>query len=111
MSKKECMIVEFEKEYLRDLYTKGTCSDKKHRYQIDVIRRYKRGIDYLKWASRKEDLFRINSLNFESLKGHRAGLFSIRVNNQYRIEFSMKETIEDPILTICNIVELSNHYD
>lgn len=105
------MIVKFEKEYLRDLYTKGDCSDKKHRYRIDVIKRYKRGIDYLKWASCKEDLYRINSLKFESLKGKRAGRFSIRVNDQYRIEFTMQETIEDPILTICNIVELSNHYD
>lgn len=63
------MIVEFGEEYLRDLYTKGECGDKRRRYRIDVVKRYKRGIDYLKWASRKEDLFRINSLNFEALKG------------------------------------------
>ncbi|MDE6228170.1 MAG: type II toxin-antitoxin system RelE/ParE family toxin [Muribaculaceae bacterium] len=105
------MIVEFEEEYLRDLYAKGKCNDKKHRYRIDVIKRYKRCIDYLKWASRKEDLFRSNSLNFEALRGDKAGRFSIRVNNQYRIEFTMQDTVEEPILTICNIVELSNHYD
>lgn len=39
------------------------------------------------------------------------GLFSIRANLDYRIEFTIKETIEEQILTICNIVELSNHYD
>ncbi|MDE5970834.1 MAG: type II toxin-antitoxin system RelE/ParE family toxin [Muribaculaceae bacterium] len=105
------MIVEFGEEYLQDLYTKGESNDKKHRYRSDVIKRYKRGIDYLKWASRKEDLFRINSLNFEALKGEKAGRFSIRVNNQYRIEFTLQENAEEPILTICNIVELSNHYD
>lgn len=105
------MIVEFEEEYLRDLYVKGVCSDRKYRYRLDVIRRYKRGIDYLKWTARKEDLFRINSLHFEALKGDKSGRFSIRVNNQYRIEFTMRETIEEPILTICNIVELSNHYN
>jgi proteic killer suppression protein len=105
------MIVEFEEEYLRDLYTIGVSNDKKRRYRIDVIKRYKRGIDYLKWASRKEGLFRINSLNFEALKGNKVGRFSIRVNDQYRIEFTMRETTEEPILTICNIVELSNHYD
>lgn len=69
------MIVEFEEEYLRDLYTKGVSNDKKRRYRIDVVKRYKRGIDYLKWASRKEDLFRINSLNFEALKGNKVGRF------------------------------------
>ena len=105
------MLVEFKEKYLRDLYTTGQCNDKKHRFRIDVIKRYKRGIDYLKLASRKEDLFRINSLNFEALKGDKLGRFSIRVNDQYRIEFTMLETDEEPILTICNIVELSKHYD
>lgn len=62
------MFVEFGEVYLRDLYTKGACSDKKHRYRIDVIKRYKRGIDYLKWASRKEDLFRIKFFEFRSAK-------------------------------------------
>ena len=35
---------------------------------------------------------------------------SVRVNDQYRIEF--EEEIEDgmTIATICNIKELSNHY-
>lgn len=103
------MIVEFEKEYLRDLYTKGKCNDKKHRFQSDVIKRYKNGINYLIWASRKEDLFRINSLHFEALKGDKAGLFSIRVNYQYRIEFRISEISEDSILTICSIIERSNH--
>ena len=105
------MIVEFAEQYLRDLYTKGECDDKRHRYRIDVIKRYKRGVDYLKWAVRKEDLFRINSLNFEALKGKKLGRFSIRVNDQYRIEFTIHDTVEEPILSICNIVELSNHYD
>lgn len=104
------MIVEFEKEYLRDLYTKGKCNDKKHRFQPDVIKPYKNGINYLILASRKEDLFRINSLHFEALKGDKAGLFSIRVNEQYRIEFRISEISEESILTICSIIELSNHY-
>lgn len=104
------MIVEFEKRYLRDLYHKGKSSDKNHRFQPDVVKRYKKGIDYLKLASKKEDLFRINSLNFESLKGDKIGLFSIRVNDQYRIEFRISESSEEQILTICSIVELSNHY-
>lgn len=105
------MIVTFEEEYLRDLYEKGICSDKKHRYQPGVIKGYIRGIDYLKWAERKEDLFRINSLHFEALVGDKRGKFSVRANLDYRIEFTIKETFEEQILTICNIEELSNHYD
>ena len=105
------MIVKFEEEYLRDLYTLGGSSDKKHRYRGDIIKRYKLKVDSLKDASRKEDLCRLNSLGFEALKGDKAGRFSIRVNDQYRIEFTMSETKDEPILTICTIVELSNHYD
>lgn len=104
------MIVTFEEDYLRALYEEGICNDKKHRYQSGVIKSYKRGIDYLKWAERKEDLYRINSLHFESLVGDKKGKFSVRAGIGYRIEFTMKETSEEPILTICNIVELSNHY-
>lgn len=105
------MIVKFEKDYLRALYVDGVSTDKKFRFRSDVVRRYKRAVDYLKWASRKEDLFRINSLRFEALKGNKKGLHSIRVNDQYRIEFTITETEEDLLLTVCNIVELSKHYE
>ena len=104
------MIVTFEEEYLKNLYTEGRCTDRKHRYQPDIIKRYKRCVDYLKSANCKEDLFRINSLNFEALIGDKLGIFSIRVNDKYRIEFTLSESIEEPILTICNIIELTNHY-
>lgn len=105
------MIVEFQATYLRDLYISGKCDDKKHRYQPDVVKRYKRCVDYLKWSNRKEDLYRINSLNFEALHGDREGRFSIRATDKYRVEFTLEENVDDSILTICNIVELSNHYD
>lgn len=52
----------------------------------------------------------INSLNYEVLKGDKKGVSSIRVNNKYRIEFTVKETMDEPIITVCNIIELSNHY-
>lgn len=105
------MIVTFDKEYLLALYTKGATQDKKHRFQPDIIRRYKRCIDYLKAAHSKEQLYMINSLHFKRLEGDKAGLFSVRVNLQYRIEFTIDEHAEQPVLTLCNIVELSNHYD
>lgn len=105
------MIATFSKEYLKTLYTEGRSTEKKHSFQPNIIKRYKRCIDYLKAATNKETLFLFNSLNFEALKGDKAGLFSIRVNDQYRIEFTMQESPKQPILTICNIVELTNHYD
>lgn len=103
------MIVTFEETYLRDLYVSGV-ADKKHRYQPQVIRGYQKGIKFMEKAKRPEDLLLINSLNFEPLKGNKAGLFSVRANGQYRIEFSIDENFDTPVLTICNIIDLSNHY-
>ena len=106
------MIVTFEKEYLAELYHHGKCSDKKHRYQPEIVKRYKLRIDMLYAASCIEALYRLHSLNYEVLSGSKAGISSIRVNDQYRIEFvvSHEEHGGKEILTICNIIDLSNHY-
>lgn len=104
------MIVTYEEEYLRQLYEDGRCKDKKHRYQPDIVRRYQKAIRFLIAASSIEALWPIRSLNYEVLSGDKAGRSSVRVNDQYRIEFTVSKTDEEPILTICNVVELSNHY-
>ena len=78
---------------MMELYETGK-SDKKHRFQPDIVKRYKRGIDYLKQARNIEELFLLPSLHYEVLKGDKAGVSSIRVNDQYRIEF-----IVDPVNT------------
>lgn len=105
------MIVTFEETYLKELYENGKTSDKKHRFQPSIVKRYKDRINILKKVASKEELFPIKSLHFEALHGEKRGLFSIKVNDQYRVEFSLNENQAQPILTICNIVELSNHYD
>ena len=40
-SEKDDMIVTFEQEYLRSLYEKGKTDDKKHRFQPEIVRKYK----------------------------------------------------------------------
>ena len=105
------MIVTFGKKYLEELYRDGKVKDKKYRFQPEIVKRYKHCIDYLKWASSKEALFPINSLRFEALTGDKRGLYSVRVNDKYRIEFTLNDSSGNTLLTICNIVELSNHYD
>lgn len=104
------MVVTFEHEYLRTLYEDGKSPDKKRRFQPDIIRRYQKAINFLKGASCIEALWTIRSLQYEVLSGDKAGLSSVRVNNQYRVEFSVTLNKKEPILTICNVVELSNHY-
>lgn len=105
------MTVTFEETYLRELFEHGHCSDKKHRYQPQIVKRYQRRVEQLRAAPRPETLYQLKSLNFEALKGNKAGKFSVRVNDQYRIEFTLDNDAENSIMTICNIVELSNHYE
>ena len=104
------MIIVFSQTYLQELYSKGRCSDKKHRFQPDIVKRFQKVITYMKNASSIEALARINSLNYEVLTGDKAGTSSVRVNDKYRLEFSVERTQEEPVVTICSILELSNHY-
>ena len=105
------MKIEFEQVYLRELYEEGKASGKKHRFQPQVIMLDKKAIVRLEIANRIEDLYLIASLNYEKLSGDKNGLESVRVNDQYRIEFkSHKEGEEPQTITVCSIVELSKHY-
>ena len=104
------MEIRFEKEYLRQLYEEGKMTDKKYRFQPHIVKRYQLRIKALEQANRIEEIVVINSFNYEVLKGDKAGISSIRVNDQYRIEFTVKRVALESVVTICNILELSNHY-
>jgi proteic killer suppression protein len=104
------MKIVFEKKYLSELYYNGKASDKKHRFQPEVVKRYKLRIETLESASCVEDLFPINALHYETLKGDKNGISSIRVNDQYRIEFTTNKIESESVVTVCNILALSNHY-
>lgn len=104
------MEINFEQEYLRELYETGKTKDKKHRFQPDIISRYQLRIKTLEQAGKIEDLYSIKSLNYEVLKGNKAGISSVRVNDRYRIEFTVTDVALETTVTICNILELSNHY-
>ena len=68
------MQVQFEKEYLAELYATGKCNNKKYRFQPSVIKNYIRRIDTLIDAPNIEALYLINSLNYEVLKGDKTKL-------------------------------------
>ena len=105
------MTIRFEKNYLLELYQKGTTNDKKHRFQPSVVKNYIKRIDVLIASSRIEDLFPFHSLNYEILSGDKKGISSIRINDQYRLEFIISQEGEpEPIITICTIKDITNHY-
>ena len=105
------MVVRFDKKYLEELYTTGKCREKRYRFQPKIVKIYARRIKQLSDAERIEDLFPLNSLNYEVLSGDKEGVSSVRINDQYRLEFIVTtEGTEEPIITICTITDITNHY-
>lgn len=104
------MKVLFDKNYLANLYEKGDSGDKKHRFQPQVVKKYRKVVDLMMESPDVLLLAKYYFLRYEKLVGDKAGLSSARVNDQYRIEF--EEIIQDNevVATICNITELSKHY-
>lgn len=106
------MLIRFEKQYLAELYEHGKCGDKKHRYQPQIIKNYVHRIRILAKVHSVEDLFPFHSLNYEVLSGDKKGVSSIRINNQYRLEFTVtkESSSEEIVISICTITDISNHY-
>jgi proteic killer suppression protein len=97
------MIVIFEKEYLQELYETGKPGDKKHRYQPEIVRKYRQCINLMRRVPNTNALAKYNSLNFKNLKGDKTVFSSIRVNRQYRIEFTVIDNGVETLATVCNI--------
>ena len=104
------MIVTFEQEYLRELYEEGKTSDKKYRFQPQIVRKYTRTIDLMKKLSNVMGLAQYGGLHYEALHGDKEGLSSVKVNDQYRIEFREIIQEDQTIAEIVSITDLSNHY-
>ena len=101
------MEITFEQDYLRELYYDGVTCDKQHRYQPQIVKKYIRVVNILDSVEKAVDLYRYRALHYEKLVGNKAGLESVRVNDQYRVEF---KTSAKGGITICYITELSKHY-
>ena len=104
------MDITFDKDYLQEMYLTGKSTDKKNRFQPAIIRKYIRVIDLMIDQSDTASLSKYYSLHYEKLKGDKEGLSSVRINDQYRIEFEEWTTGNQTVATVCNITELSNHY-
>ena len=101
------MVIKYENDYLRELYDDGKCKNKKYRFQKNVVKNYQKRIDTLTAATRIEDLFVFNSLNFEALDN---GYYSIRIDYHYRLEFQVRGEGTEPVVTICTVTDITNHY-
>ena len=103
------MYSEIDKDYLRELYTDGKTSDKKHRYQPEVVRSYQKAVFLLSSANSVTDLFRNNALNYEVLQGDKKGISYVRINRKYNIDFKVREVINEKITPFCCLLTLGHH--
>ena len=103
------MEITFAEDYLRELYYEGKAHNKRYRFQPQIVKKYIRVIDLMESLSKTEDLYRYKALHYEALIGDKKGRESVRVNEQYRIEFHSEVIDDERRITICNILELSNH--
>ncbi|MEZ5025711.1 MAG: type II toxin-antitoxin system RelE/ParE family toxin [Chitinophagales bacterium] len=100
------MIVKFNNDYLEKIYQNKE-TRKKPLYNEEVVIQFKKKVQILKLIESTQELKKFKSLRFKPLKGERKGLFSIRVNQAYRLEFKI---INEQTIEIIIIEELSNHY-
>jgi proteic killer suppression protein len=104
------MEIVFEKEYLRELFYEGKTSDKKHRFQPQIVKKYIRTIDLMRRVANVLALSEYGGLHYEHMHGDKKGVSSVRINDQYRIVFNEILQGEQTIAEIVSIAELSNHY-
>src|SRR5947209_6342438 len=68
-----------------------------------VIKSARRKLNVLRAAIDDRSLRNWKSLNYEKLKGDRAGQRSIRLNDQYRMIFALDESVDPQTVTIVAI--------
>lgn len=103
------MTVKFSNEYLEKVFLNNPVKGKPV-YSSEVIIQFKKTILKIRNAESTIELRQQKGLHFEALKGNKKGLYSVRVNKQYRIEFK----IENDVITLVEIIlieDLSNHYE
>lgn len=106
------MNITSEDEALLELYENGITSDKRYRrLPIQVIKGYKKAVDYMRAAQRIEDLFRLKGLNYEALHGDRKGQESVRCNDTWRLIFKSSPLDGSIVITEIELLEISHHYD
>lgn len=81
------------------------CTNEAHRLRLpfDVIRIARRRLIQLEAALDERDLRNLKGLNYKKLQGEREGQRSIRINDQYRIVFTLSDTERPPVVRIIEI--------
>lgn len=102
------MLVKFNNDYLESLY-KGKEVKGKPRYNEQVTKKFIQKINILKNIENSPALRQFRGLNFEELKGDKKGIYSIRVDLSYRLEFRLQNDVIT-LTEIATIDDMTKHY-
>jgi proteic killer suppression protein len=107
----EIMNVTFEDKALEELFLTGKTTARKYcRLPMNVVKRYVKVVNYIKAASRIEDLFTVGSLHYEKKSGTLKGVDAVWITAQYRLLFHSTPN-EDGIIVNALLEEISKHYE
>lgn len=106
------MEIVFNNQLLIDLYVGNKVTDKQFRSNSALIKQYIKTVKKLESVQKPEQLFQYHGLNYEKLKGKRAGQSSVRINQQYRLIFEEIVSEKEPFeIIIFKLEEISKHYE
>ncbi|MBQ6306727.1 MAG: type II toxin-antitoxin system RelE/ParE family toxin [Bacteroidales bacterium] len=105
------MNVAFDDIALEELYMSGSTKERKYKkLSIEVVKQYVKTVNYIKAATRVEDLYLIKSLHYEKKKGDLKGVEAVWINTQYRLHFESSPD-GNGIVVNALIIEISKHYE
>ena len=105
------MNISFGDKALEELYTIGSTNERKYKkLSQDVVKQYVKTVNFIKAATRVEDLYLIKSLHYEKKKGDLKGVEVVWINTQYRLHFESSPN-SDGIVVNALLLEISKHYE
>jgi toxin HigB-1 len=105
------MEIKFRKQYLEDLY-QGIIKDKAFKSNPNLVKQYVKTVNNLRDAQKLEILYQLKSLRFKALTGDLEGLFSVRINDQYRLIFEIIREPDPPFhVQLLELEDISKHYE
>lgn len=97
------MRIHFESDELRRLYEDPNCVAPQ--FGPGLIKAFRKKVGFLEAAASEMDLRSYRALRFEKLVGDRAGKYSIRLNDQWRLILRLESDREGRVLIIIEIVD------
>ena len=105
------MNISFDDSALEELYTSGSTNARKYKkLSQEIVKQYVKTVNYIKAATRVEDLYLIKSLHYEKKKGDLEGVEVVWINTQYRLHFHSSPD-ETGIVINALLIEISKHYE